>query len=90
MIDMIFFSIFAIIGIILVFFYAVSVLPYLVILTVAGALMLWAFVCGDLAFGTMLFVTALVVLGGGLAYIKELVATTKATHHAYFRSLHNV
>jgi hypothetical protein len=78
------------IGIVIVFYYAVFILPYMVIVSVSGGLMLWAFVCGNFTFGVMLFLSGLLVLGGGLAYIRELVDSATATHGNYFRYSENM
>jgi hypothetical protein len=85
-----FISIVSIIGIVLVFYYAVSILPYMVIVSVSGGLMIWAFTCGDFVFGAMLFISGLLVLGGGLAYIKELIDSATSSHDGYFRYGKNV
>ena len=80
----------ALIGIAFVFYYAVFILPYMVIIAVSGGLMVWAFVCGNFTFGVMLFLSGVLVLGGGLAYIRELVESATATHCSYFRYSENI
>ena len=79
----------SIIGIVILFYYAVSILPYMVIVSVSGALMIWAFTCGDFVFGVVLFISGLLVLGGGLAYIKELINSATSSHVGYFKYSEN-
>jgi len=80
-----FVSILCIIGIVLVFYYAVFILPYMVIVSVSGGLMTWALICGNFTFGVMLFLTGLLVLGGGFAYVKDLIDSATSSHVDYFR-----
>ena len=61
------------------------ILPYMVIVSVSGGLMIWAFTCGDVVFGIMLFLSGLLVLGGGLTYIKELINSATSSHVGYFK-----
>ena len=80
----------SVIAIALVFYYADFILPYMVIVSVSGGLMVWAFVCGNFTFGVVLFLSGLLVMGGGLAYIRELVESATATHGNYFRYSENM
>ena len=79
-----FVSILSIIGIALIFYYAVFILPYMVILSVSGGLMAWALICGNFTFGVMLFLSGLLFLGGGLAYVKDLIDSATSSHVGYF------
>jgi hypothetical protein len=80
-----FFSILSIIGFVLVFYYAVFILPYMVIGSVSGGLMVWALTCGNFTFGIMLFLSGLLGLGGGFAYVKELIDSASSSHVGYFK-----
>lgn len=79
-----FVSILSIIGIVLIFYYAVFILPYMVILSVSGGLMAWAIICGNFTFGVMLFLSGLLFLGGGFAYVKDLIDSATSSHVGYF------
>ena len=80
-----FVSILSIIGIVLIFYYAVFILPYMVIGSVSGGLIVWALTCGNFTFGVMLFLSGLLGLGGGFAYVKELIDSASSSHEGYFR-----
>lgn len=80
----------SLIVVVFVFYYIDFILPYMVIVSVSGGLMVWAFVCGNFTFGVVLFLSGLLVLGGGLAYIRELVESATATHGNYFKYSENM
>ncbi|MBW1828507.1 MAG: hypothetical protein JRI74_03720 [Deltaproteobacteria bacterium] len=47
--------------------------------------MVWALTCGNFTFGVMLFLSGLVGLGGGFAYVKELIDSASSSHVGYFK-----